>query len=203
MGAGGSQFSGLTDLAARISRKRGPSRLINVTAAMARKPTPSLAPFQELLDEHGSDVLGFLIASVGPSDADDVYQETFIAALRAYPKLRHAGNLRGWLLTIAHRKAIDHHRVRRPVPVEHAVEMADAAAASAAPRAPEAPELNGARAGIWDSVASLPDKQRSAVVLRFAADLPYREIGERIDCSEAAARRNVHEGLKSLRKELA
>jgi RNA polymerase sigma factor (sigma-70 family) len=158
----------------------------------------ALPPFQALLDEHGSDVLGFLTASVGPSDADDVYQETFIAALRAYPKLEHADNLRGWLLTIAHRKAIDHHRKRTPVPVEHAAEMADAAGEATPP-----PNANGIDPGIWSNVASLPDKQRSAVVLRFAADLPYREIGERIDCSEEAARRNVHEGIKQLRKELA
>ena len=70
----------------------------------------TLPPFQELLDEHGHDVLGFLVASVGPHDAEDCFQETFIAALRGYPKLKHAGNLRSWLLTIAHRKAIDHHR---------------------------------------------------------------------------------------------
>jgi RNA polymerase sigma factor (sigma-70 family) len=160
------------------------------------KPRPALPPFQALLDEHGADVLGFLRASVGPTDADDCYQETFIAALRAYPNLDHAENLRGWLLTIAHRKAIDHHRSRRPIPSEHAEEFADAIPAA---------EPNGAEAvdpAIWSNVAALPDKQRSAVVLRFAADLPYREIGERIDCSEDAARRNVHEGIKRLRKEL-
>lgn len=154
----------------------------------------SLPPFQKLLDAHGGDVLGFLIASVGPDDAEDCFQETFIAALRAYPRLEHADNLRGWLLTIAHRKAIDHHRARHPVPVENAAEIADAT---------PAPSLNGSEPGIWSKVATLPDKQRSAVVLRFAADLRYRDIGERIDCSEEAARRNVHEGIKRLREELA
>ena len=62
---------------------------------------------------------GGLRGAVGRGDAEDCFQETFLAALRAYPKLRDGGNLRGWLLTIAHRKAIDHHRARgrRPVPV--------------------------------------------------------------------------------------
>ena len=84
------------------------------------------SPFQALLDEHGSDVLGFLVASVGHSDAEDVFQETFIAALRAYPKLEHANNLHSWLLTIAHRKAIDHHRSRgrRAVPAGSPEEVA-------------------------------------------------------------------------------
>ena len=70
-------------------------------------PNETLPPFQKLLDEHGSDVLGFLVASVGPHDAEDCFQETFIAALRAYPRLEHTHNLRSWLLTIAHRKAIE------------------------------------------------------------------------------------------------
>ena len=64
-------------------------------------------------------------------------------------------------------------------------------------------DLNGTDPGLWQAVAGLPDKQRSAVMLRFAGDLSHREIGERIDCSEAAARRNVHEGVKRLREELA
>ena len=86
----------------------------------------SLPPFQELLDEHGSDVLGYLVATVGPHDAEDVFQETFIAALRAYEGLEHARNLHSWLLTIAHNKAIDHHRARgrRAVPAGDAEEVA-------------------------------------------------------------------------------
>ena len=81
-----------------------------------------LPPFQALLDAHGRDVHRFLIAQVGPVDADDCYQETWLAALRAYPQLRDASNLRSWILTIAHRKAIDHvrSRARRAVPVAEA-----------------------------------------------------------------------------------
>jgi RNA polymerase sigma factor (sigma-70 family) len=152
-----------------------------------------LPPFQRLLDEHGDDVLGFLIAAVGPSDAEDCFQETFLAALRAYPRLRD-DNLRGWLMTIAHRKAIDHHRgrSRRPTPV-----------ADPDSGAPAAARWDGAGTGIWSLVAKLPPKQRSAVALRFVADLPYRELGARLGCSEEAARRNVHEGIKRLREVLA
>ena len=60
-----------------------------------------LPPFQALLDEHRVDVYRYLVATVGPTDADDVFQETWIAALRAYPRLRSADNLRAWLLRIA------------------------------------------------------------------------------------------------------
>ncbi len=153
-----------------------------------------LPPFQQLLEAHQRDVLGFLIASVGPNDAEDCFQETFLAALRAYPKLEDDRNLRGWLLTIAHRKAIDHHRARgrRATPVGDPPEVPDS----------RADPGRGRDTGIWTRVAALPPKQRSAVALRFAADLSHREIATAIGVSEDAARRNVHEGVKRLRLEL-
>ena len=163
----------------------------------------ALPPFQALLDEHGSDVLGFLIASVGPHDAEDCFQETFIAALRGYPKLRHSRNLRGWLLTIAHRKAMDHHRAgsRRATPAGTAEEVSDSARADGHPV--ESPAPAGDSSELWRAVSTLPPKQRSAVVLRFATGMSHREIGATLDCSEDAARRNVHEGVKALREEFA
>ena len=72
----------------------------------------SLPPFQRLLDAYGDDVLRYLRAAVGAQEAEDAWQDTMIAALRAYPALRDDGNLRGWMFTIAHRKALDSHRAR-------------------------------------------------------------------------------------------
>ncbi|MGH2900912.1 MAG: RNA polymerase sigma factor, partial [Solirubrobacteraceae bacterium] len=80
-------------------------------------PTARLPPFQRVLDAHRDDVLRHLIAMLGRHDADDAFQETFLAALRAYPRLTSDRNLRGWLLTIAHNKALDVHRARRRTPV--------------------------------------------------------------------------------------
>jgi RNA polymerase sigma factor (sigma-70 family) len=167
-----------------------------------RMSNESLPPFQTLLDEHGSDVLGFLVASVGPHDAEDCFQETFIAALRAYPRLEHAGNLHSWLLTIAHRKAIDHHRARgrRAVPAGSPEEVAGGKPSSN--NQPEA-TVAGGDPELWTAVSSLPPKQRSAVVLRFATDMSYAGIGKALDCSQDAARRSVHEGLQKLRGEFA
>jgi RNA polymerase sigma factor (sigma-70 family) len=155
-----------------------------------------LPPFQALIDAHGRDVHRFLAASVGPVDADDCYQETWLSALRAYPRLRDAANLRSWLLTIAHRKVIDHARAggRRPVPVGAAGEL-PAASTTLDP-------LAGTGQGeLWAQVAALPDKQRTAVALRFLADSSYAEIAAVMDTSEDAARRNVFEALKRLRKD--
>jgi RNA polymerase sigma factor (sigma-70 family) len=149
-----------------------------------------LPPFQALLDEHRDDVYRFLVASLGRDEADDCFQETFISALRAYPRLRNASNLRSWLFTIAHRKAIDAHRARarRAVPVEEVPEQADAGGLV----------LNG-EPELWRAVRGLPTKQRAAVLHRYVNDLAYADIGRVMGCSEDAARRSVHEGLKKLR----
>ncbi|HEY1567123.1 MAG TPA: RNA polymerase sigma factor [Solirubrobacteraceae bacterium] len=158
-----------------------------------------LPPFQNLLDAHDRDVHRFLIASVGPIDADDVYQETWLAALRAYPQLAGASNLKGWLFTIAHRKAIDHvrARARRATPVAEPADLSEGGMGGAGFNAVAA----GADDELWTAVAALPDKQRTAVALRFIVDSAYAEIATVMEISEPAARRNVHEGLKRLREE--
>jgi RNA polymerase sigma factor (sigma-70 family) len=148
-------------------------------------------PFQCFLDEHRAPVLAFLRAMVGPNDADDCFQETFMAALRNYESLDGA-NPRAWVMTIARNKAIDHHRARarRAIPKGELPDIA----------APAPPEHD---AELWAAVAELPEKQRTAVALRYASDLRYREVGAAMDTSEAAARRNVHEGLRKLRERVS
>jgi DNA-directed RNA polymerase specialized sigma24 family protein len=153
----------------------------------------SLPPFQALLDAHRGDLYRFLVASVGPSDADDCFQETVIAALRAYPKVRDDSNLRGWLLKIGQRKAIDSHRAtgRRPLPVATLPERGAGGAAGVVNSEPE----------LWGAVRGLPPKQRTAVFCRSVMGMPYAELADLLDCSDEAARRSVHEGLKRLREE--
>ena len=153
----------------------------------------NLPPFQALLDEHRVDVFRFCVASAGPEEADDCFQETWIAALRAYPKLRRQDNLRAWLFRIAQNKAIDLHRSRsrRPVAVEAVPERVSA---------PVEPSANG-EPELWAAVRELPAKQRTAVVCRSVLGMPYPELAELLESSEDAARRNVFEGLKRLREE--
>jgi RNA polymerase sigma factor (sigma-70 family) len=153
-----------------------------------------LPPFQALLDEHRTDLYRFCVASAGWGEADDCFQETWIAALRAYPKLRSAENLRAWLYRIAQNKAIDLHRsrARRAVPVESVPEPA--AAASAVPSVDGEPEL-------WAAVRGLPPKQRTAVFCRAVLGMPYEELAELLESTEDAARHNVFEGLEKLREE--
>jgi RNA polymerase sigma factor (sigma-70 family) len=151
-------------------------------------------PFQRLLDEHRDTVWRFLVASAGRSEADDCFQETFLAALRAYPRLPASADHRAWLLTIAHRKAIDAHRARsrRPRPVH-----AEAQAERPGPAAAGNPDDD-----LWDAVRALPHKQRAAVVLRYVGDLKHGETAQVLGGTEQAARQNLHEALTKLRKEL-
>jgi RNA polymerase sigma factor (sigma-70 family) len=155
-----------------------------------------LPPFQTLLDAHGRGVHRFLVATVGRVDADDCYQETWLAALRAYPDLRDPANLRSWIFTVAHHKAIDHLRSR----AREAIPVADPPESARLATSDPAPALD-ADSDLWAHVRTLPEKQRTAVSLRFIADAGYDEISAVMETSEPAARRNVHEGLKRLRME--
>jgi RNA polymerase sigma factor (sigma-70 family) len=155
-----------------------------------------LPPFQRFLDTHRGEVWRLICASVSRSEADDCFQETFIAALRAYPRLRAGSDLRAWVMTIAHRKTLDAHRARarRALPVADVEEHETRTTADA-----HAGETSRDEA-LWSAVGALPQRQRSAVVLRFLADLPHRDIASAIGCSEDAARRSLHEGLTKLRE---
>ena len=152
-----------------------------------------LPPFERLVDAHATELHRFLVGLVGPAEAEDCLQETFMSAFRAYPRLRHGTHLRAWLYTIAHRKATDAVRraTRRPTRDLDGVD----------PAAPAAAEpLDDA---LWVTVRALPPKQRVAVVHRFVLDLAYAEIGQLMGTSEEAARQNVSAGLRRLRREVS
>lgn len=149
-----------------------------------------MRPFDEIVAEHGPVVLRVCRALLGPVDADDAWSETFLAALRAYPDLRADSNVLGWLVTIAHHKAIDHVRRtnRAAVPFAHPPEVT---VSDAMPDPVDDTLLAALRA--------LPPKQRGAVVYRYLADLPYVEVASLLDSSEAAARRSAADGIANLR----
>jgi RNA polymerase sigma factor (sigma-70 family) len=149
-----------------------------------------LPPFEQVIEMHGPAVVRFCAARVGAERAEDVFQETMLAALRAYDELRDPAAIRSWLFSIAARKAVDAHRsgARAPEPV---ADLEPAVLDDGVPLRDD---------GIWRLVRSLPGKQRTAVTLRYLADLSHGEIAEVMQTSEAAARRNVFEGLRRLRE---
>jgi len=152
----------------------------------------SLAPFDRVVAEHGAVVLRVCRALLGPHDAEDAWSETFLAALASYPRLDPTSNVRGWLVTIAHHKAVDRLRAaaRHAVPVP------------AVPDRP-VPDPEPPDDGLWALVRALPPKQRGAVVHHHVTGLPYAEVGVLLGTSEAAARRSAADGIKSLRAALA
>ena len=147
-------------------------------------------PFEDVVTRHGPTVLRVCRAVVGGADAEDAWSETFLAALRAYPELPATANVEAWLVTIAHRKAIDQGRARgrRAVPVGELPERAVAGA-----------ELDAA---LWTALAALPPGQRQAVAYHHIGGLPYREAAAILGNSEAAARRSAADGVAALRRAL-
>jgi RNA polymerase sigma factor (sigma-70 family) len=153
----------------------------------------SLRPFEEIVAAHGPTVLRVCRALLGPADAEDAWSETFLAALRAYPRLRADSNVEAWLVTIAHRKAVDHLRAaaRRPIPSDPLPE-----------RHQRDGRLTGWEAGLWPALKALPFRQREAVVFHHLVGLTYREIARVAGGSEAAARRAAADGIAALRRSL-
>jgi RNA polymerase sigma factor (sigma-70 family) len=151
-------------------------------------------PFEQAVTEHGAVVLRVCRAVVGPVDADDAWSETFLAALRAWPDLPDDANVRAWLITVAHRKAIDVHRARsrRPVPVEWVPERAAALA--------DGPEGALPDDDLWSALAALPSKQRECVAYHHVAGLPHAEVAAIVGGSAAAARRAAADGIATLRR---
>ncbi len=145
-----------------------------------------LPPFEFFYREHRDDVYAFLVRTVGNEDAEDVFQETYLRALRAYADLPHARNLRAWVFTIATRVAMDRYRRRRPQ-----VETRDT---STHDRLPAFRELE-------PYVENLPPTEQAAVVLRYGYDLEYEDIGAILGSSAVAARQATSAGVRRLRKE--
>jgi RNA polymerase sigma factor (sigma-70 family) len=152
----------------------------------------AVPPFERFYEAHRTEVLAFLGRRLGRDRAEDAFQETFLRALRAYPRLEHGEHLRAWVLTIASRIVLDDVRRHRPPStndIEELPELADEHG-----RLPPFEEL----APLTDG---LPPKERAAVVLRYGDDLGYDEIGVALGSTEAAARQAASAGVRRLRKE--
>ena len=148
-------------------------------------------PFEKVVAQHGDTVLRVCRVLLGAHDAEDAWSETFLSALRAYPELPDTANTQAWLVTIAHRKAIDvlRARKRQPAPVEEV------------PETPTALGVPGTQdAELWQAVAALPAKQRQAVAYHYVAGLAYAEIAGILGGTTDAARRAAADGIKNLRK---
>jgi RNA polymerase sigma factor (sigma-70 family) len=150
-----------------------------------------MRPFEQIVDAYGPMVLRVCRAVLGHADAEDAWSETFLAALRAYPRLDEDANVEAWLVTIAHRKAIDATRAdaRRPRPVERIPERQSRTSL------PETWDGD-----LWNALAALPPTQRTAVAYHYLAGLPYAEIAAITGSTTDAARRASADGIRTLRR---
>jgi RNA polymerase sigma factor (sigma-70 family) len=146
-------------------------------------------PFERFYESHRNEIWAFLVRKLGRERAEDAFQETFLRALRGYPNLEHTRHLRAWAYTIAGRVAID--ELRRKRTNELAAE----------------PAVEDGRPGyaqIEHLASQLPPTERAAVVLRYAYDLDYEDIGAALGSTPEAARQAASSGVRRLRrKELA
>jgi len=149
----------------------------------------SLPPFDRVVTEYGQLVLRVCRALLPLHDAEDAAADVFLAALEAYARLRPDSDVKAWLVTIAHRKAVDilRRQARHAVPVPEVPERADRAE----------PALPDER--LWAAVRELPSKQPHAVAYHHVADLPYADVEAIMGTSDAAARRSAAAGIRSLR----
>jgi RNA polymerase sigma factor (sigma-70 family) len=175
-----------------VKRWNLPRTSTSRSAGLVRLPHVTLKlPFEVVVAEHGPTVLRVCRAVLGPADADDAWSETFLAALGAYPGLPADANVEAWLVTIAHRKAIDVTRAaaRRAVPVGEV------------PEPPAAPDAGPGRdLDLAGALAELPRRQREAVAYHYLAGLPYSEVAAVTGGSTDAARRAAADGIARLRK---
>lgn len=146
--------------------------------------------FGELLERHEREIFAYALRLTGRrEDADDLYQETFLAAFRGWPPPRR-DNERAWLYKIATNKAIDRDRRRRPT-----VSIEDLRLA--------APDRDGITLlDLGNAIKTLPAGQRAAFVMRTVEGRPYREVAAALECSEEAARTRVSEATKKVRAAL-
>lgn len=148
-------------------------------------------PFEDIVTDYGPMVLRVCRAVVGPADAEDAWSETFLSAMRAYPELDPQANVEAWLVTIAHRRAIDigRSRTRAPAPVAEIPETDHI----------DSYDVDSYDPDLWAALAALPDKQRHTLAYHYLAGLPYAEIAGLLGGSTDAARRAAADGIKTLR----
>lgn len=158
--------------------------------------------FEALVASHHGEIYRYLLRMTRrTSDADDLSQETFLRAFRAYRTLPEDANARAWLFTIATNLCRNHFRgqERRRL----AYEAASAARAAADGADPESEAVGGELRAVVDGVVgSLPLKQRMAFLQRKVHGIDYDSIGRSLQCSPESARAHVFQALRKIRQAL-
>jgi RNA polymerase sigma-70 factor (ECF subfamily) len=124
------------------------------------------------------------------SDAEDLVQDVFLAALRQLHALRDDAAFPGWLARIARNKANDHHR--------RSIETSEIRDDFKSQSAPDEEAL-----AALSVIRRLPEAYRETLIMRLLEGMTGDEIAARTGLTPASVRVNLHRGMKQLREKLA
>jgi RNA polymerase sigma-70 factor, ECF subfamily len=163
---------------------------------MSKSPIDGLPPpFEETMRRYERAIMHFILRTTRDrEDALDLFQETWLRAYRAYPKLAGADGIRPWLYRIATNLCLNRVRDR----ARRARVIADEEAAEAQPPRGHGSSQDGV-IQLKTAIDRLPRKQREALILRKFGGLEYDEIGAALGCSNDAARADVYQAVRKIR----
>jgi RNA polymerase sigma-70 factor (ECF subfamily) len=179
------------------------------------KADEDVTTFDELFDMYRIDLYRFACALAGdPRDAEDLFQETWLRAVKADTLRSEAGSResRAWLFAIAanaHKDQLRKKRVRRLFFLERSRSMADGPADSDpgwdisefARR--DGTDRSDLKICLRRAVSRLPGRERRVFVLKDVQGFKHEEIGRMLGIPEATVRTLLHRAVRRLRKELA
>jgi RNA polymerase sigma-70 factor (ECF subfamily) len=162
-----------------------------------------IARFEDLIECHHGEIFAYILRMTRDrSEAEDLCQETFLRAYKAYGRLNGGANQRAWLYKIATNTTLNH--IRRQKTGRRAMDVLKSGSSSSTPD--NYAEQAGNRElleRVQLAIDGLPEKQRLALTQRKLAELSYAEIAEALECSEDAARANVYQAIRKLRSQFA
>ena len=169
---------------------------------MARDKLPLPLPFEQIMRRHEREIMRYLLRLSGNrDDAADLFQETWLRAYRAYPRLEHERDVRPWLYAIA--VNLCRNRARDGVRRQRVIVTVDKEKLPVAVSNEDYRSISEndgyAFIHLRELMSALPAKQREALQLRYFAGLDYAAIAAAMGCSQQTARANVFQAMKKLK----
>ena len=173
---------------------------------VARSLNQDIEAFGELVDRHAGAIVNLAYRMVGNrTEAEDVAQETFLAAFKALPTFRADSKFSTWLYRIATNKCKDWLRVKRPGQGRHDVDIEETLDSHVAEtRTPEGllSQLQVAQE-LEQAIQRLPTLYREAFVLKHVEGLSYEEMEEVLGVNGDTLKMRVYKGRRQLLRDLA
>ncbi|MCC6174675.1 MAG: sigma-70 family RNA polymerase sigma factor [Chloroflexi bacterium] len=172
--------------------------------SLSSEGTPPPVAFEQLVEEYGDRVYGIALRMTGsPSEAEDVMQDAFLSAFRAWAEFRHESSPRTWLYRIVVNAALQRLRGRRPTELLPAGEPEYDPSADWSGDLAQAVVRGEIQERLEASISALPEDLRVTLVLRDIEGLSTAETAATLEISEAAVKSRLHRARLALRQALA